>query len=146
MESELFGHEKGAFTGAFASRKGYFERANGGTIFLDEVGELSHDAQVRLLRVLQDKTVERVGGSETQVLDLRVIAATNRDLAAMVEGGSFRRDLFFRLNVFPITIPLPCVSAEKTSRRLPTISCPRRLAPWPCPICRRFSPGRWTVS
>lgn len=105
LESELFGHEKGAFTGASASRKGYFERANGGTIFLDEVGELSPDAQVRLLRVLQDKTVERLGGSETLMLDLRVVAATNRDLEAMVVSGGFRQDLFFRLNVFPITIP-----------------------------------------
>jgi transcriptional regulator with GAF, ATPase, and Fis domain len=105
LESELFGHEKGAFTGASSSRKGYFERADGGTIFLDEVGELSNDAQVRLLRVLQDKRVERIGGGETLFLDIRVIAATNRDLRQMAAKGEFRQDLFFRLNVFPITIP-----------------------------------------
>ena len=105
LESELFGHQKGAFTGATATRKGYFERADGGTIFLDEVGELSNDAQVRLLRVLQDKRVERVGGGETLCLDIRVIAATNRDLQRMAADGRLRQDLFFRLNVFPITIP-----------------------------------------
>ncbi|MEO1085818.1 MAG: sigma 54-interacting transcriptional regulator, partial [Acidobacteriota bacterium] len=105
VDSELFGHEKGAFTGALSQRRGRFERANGGTIFLDEVGELPPPAQVRLLRVLQQKEIERVGGSATISLDLRVIAATHRDLEAMVEEGSFRRDLWFRLAVFPVTIP-----------------------------------------
>ena len=105
LESELFGHEKGAFTGAVSSRPGYFERADGGTIFLDEVAELTPAAQVRLLRVLQDSEVERVGGKRTLKLDLRIIAATHRDLESMVRQGSFREDLFFRLNVFPIGIP-----------------------------------------
>jgi len=105
LESELFGHQRGAFTGAVDSRPGYFERADGGTIFLDEVAELSPDAQVRLLRVLQDKQVERVGGQRTLKLDLRVIAATHRDLEAMVADRTFREDLFFRLNVLPIRIP-----------------------------------------
>ncbi len=105
LESELFGHEKGAFTGASQSRPGYFERADGGTIFLDEVAELSAEAQVRLLRVLQDKEVERVGGKYPLKLSIRVLAATHKDLAAMVREGTFRQDLFFRLNVFPITIP-----------------------------------------
>ena len=105
LESELFGHEKGAFTGANQSRPGYFERADHGTIFLDEVAELSQEAQVRLLRVLQDRTVERVGGKEPMTLDIRVVAATHKDLGAMVRQGIFREDLFFRLNVFPITIP-----------------------------------------
>lgn len=105
LESELFGHEKGAFTGAIGSRPGYFERANHGTIFLDEIGELTPDAQIRLLRVLQDKQVERVGGKKTLTLDIRVLAATHRDLEEMVKAGSFREDLFFRLNVFPVEIP-----------------------------------------
>jgi transcriptional regulator with GAF, ATPase, and Fis domain len=105
LESELFGHEKGAFTGAVASKPGYFERAQGGTIFLDEIGELTPEAQIRLLRVLQDKQVERVGGKKTLTLDIRVLAATHRDLEEMVKDGSFREDLFFRLNVFPIQIP-----------------------------------------
>ncbi|MEM1182697.1 MAG: sigma 54-interacting transcriptional regulator [Acidobacteriota bacterium] len=105
VDSELFGHEKGAFTGALSQRRGRFERANGGTIFLDEVGELPPPAQVRLLRVLQQKEIERVGGHTTIALDLRVIAATHRDLEDMVEAGGFRRDLWFRLAVFPITIP-----------------------------------------
>lgn len=105
LDSELFGHEKGAFTGATAQKKGRFERADKGTIFLDEVGELPLAAQVRLLRVLQEKKIERIGGNCEIPLDVRVIAATHRDLAAMVKSGHFREDLWYRLNVFPVTIP-----------------------------------------
>ncbi len=105
MEAALFGHEKGAFTGAIAMKKGFFERAQGGTIFLDEIGELTPNTQTRLLRVLQEKEIERVGGSSTIPLDIRVIAATHRNLERMVKAGRFRQDLFFRINVFPIDIP-----------------------------------------
>jgi len=105
IDSELFGHEKGAFTGANLQKRGYFERANKGTIFLDEIGDLPLNAQVRLLRVLQFKEVQRVGGGSPVRLDIRVIAATHRNLEAMVEAGLFREDLWFRLNVFPILIP-----------------------------------------
>lgn len=105
QESELFGHEKGAFTGALATHPGKFEQASGGTIFLDEVGEMSPSAQARLLRVLQERVLQRVGGTETIDLDVRVISASNRDLAKMVEEGTFRQDLFYRLVVFPITLP-----------------------------------------
>jgi transcriptional regulator with GAF, ATPase, and Fis domain len=105
MDSELFGHEKGAFTGALMRKRGRFERADGGTIFLDEVGELQPEAQVRLLRVLQEKEIERVGGPDPIKVDIRVIAATHRDLDAMITEGTFREDLYFRLNVFPITLP-----------------------------------------
>jgi transcriptional regulator with GAF, ATPase, and Fis domain len=105
MDSELFGHEKGAFTGAIDQKRGRFERANGGTIFLDEIGELSPEAQVRLLRVLQEMEIERIGGTEPIKVDIRVIAATHRDLEAMIREGKFREDLYFRLNVFPIYIP-----------------------------------------
>jgi DNA-binding NtrC family response regulator len=105
QESELFGHEKGAFTGAVATHPGKFEQASGGTIFLDEVGEMSPSAQARLLRVLQERVLQRVGGTETIELDVRVISASNRDLAKMVEEGSFRQDLYYRLVVFPITLP-----------------------------------------
>jgi formate hydrogenlyase transcriptional activator len=105
MASELFGHEKGAFTGAIQRRIGRFELANGGTIFLDEVGELSPDTQVALLRVLQEREFERVGGTQPIHVDVRVIAATNHDLQTAVEHGTFRQDLFYRLNVFPLEVP-----------------------------------------
>ena len=105
IESELFGHEKGSFTGAVQRRLGVFERARGGTVFLDEIAELGSSAQTRLLRVLQTHRFERVGGSETLTTDVRLIAATNKDLTAAVAEGSFRADLFYRLNVFPITMP-----------------------------------------
>jgi len=105
IDSELFGHEKGAFTGAVSQQRGRFERAQKGTIFLDEIGELPAHAQVRLLRVLQDKEIERIGGNKTIKLDIRIIAATNRKLEEMVASGEFREDLWFRLNVFQIWIP-----------------------------------------
>ncbi|MGH9881582.1 MAG: sigma-54 interaction domain-containing protein [Pyrinomonadaceae bacterium] len=105
IASELFGHEKGAFTGALRQRIGRFETANGGTIFLDEIAELSPEIQVSLLRVLQEKEFERVGGNRTIKTDVRVIAATNKDLQREVNEGRFRMDLFYRLNVFPIQVP-----------------------------------------
>jgi transcriptional regulator with GAF, ATPase, and Fis domain len=105
IESELFGHEKGAYTGAMAKRVGRFELAHGGTIFLDEIGELPLELQSKLLRVLQDGEFERVGGSETFKVDVRIIAATNRDLEKSIGAGTFREDLFYRLNVFPIFLP-----------------------------------------
>jgi transcriptional regulator with GAF, ATPase, and Fis domain len=103
--SELFGHERGAFTGALQRRIGRFELADGGSIFLDEIGELPPEMQVALLRVLQEGEIERVGGAQTIRVDTRVIAATNRDLAAEAAAGRFRSDLFYRLNVFPIAVP-----------------------------------------
>jgi len=105
VDSELFGHERGSFTGAVNARRGWFERANGGTLFLDEVGELSLAAQVRLLRVLQDGTLERVGAERPTHVDVRIVAATHRDLGAMVERGAFREDLWYRVHVFPIRLP-----------------------------------------
>lgn len=129
VDSELFGHEKGAFTGAVATRKGWFERADGGTLFLDEIGELPLAAQVRLLRVLQDGSLERVGGQRTVHVDVRIVAATHRDLGAMVAARSFREDLWYRLSVFPIRLPalrertgdLPALAryfAERAGKRL----------------------------
>jgi transcriptional regulator with GAF, ATPase, and Fis domain len=105
IESELFGHERGAFTGASARRLGRFELANEGTIFLDEIGELSLDMQVKLLRVIQEGEFERVGGTKTIKADVRIIAATNRNLKAEIAKGTFREDLWYRLNVFPILMP-----------------------------------------
>jgi DNA-binding NtrC family response regulator len=105
IESELFGHEKGAFTSASQMHKGRFELANGGTLFLDEIGDLSAAVQVKLLRVLQERAFERVGGTKTLTVDIRLIAATNRDLENEVEQGRFRQDLFFRLNVVPLVLP-----------------------------------------
>jgi formate hydrogenlyase transcriptional activator len=105
LESELFGHEKGAFTGAIAQKIGRFEAAHQGTLFLDEIGEIPLELQPKLLRVLQEQEFDRLGGNRTIRVDVRIVAATNRNLAQMVEQGKFRSDLFYRLNVFPVTIP-----------------------------------------
>ena len=105
LESELFGHEKGAFTGALTTRIGRFELADGGTLFLDEIGDMSCDMQVKLLRVLQERSFERVGSGEQRRANVRIVAATHRDLEARARAGEFREDLFFRINVFPIVVP-----------------------------------------
>jgi len=105
LESELFGHEKGSFTGAVARRKGRFEQAHGGTLFLDEIGDISAKLQLDLLRVLEERKVTRVGGTEAVDVDVRIIAATNRDLRKAAADGQFREDLYYRLNVIPITLP-----------------------------------------
>jgi formate hydrogenlyase transcriptional activator len=105
LESELFGHEKGAFTGAISQKIGRFEIANAGTLFLDEVGDIPLELQAKLLRVLQEQEFERIGSTRTIKVDVRIVAATNRDLPAMIERQQFRRDLYYRLNVFPIQVP-----------------------------------------
>ncbi|MCA1555310.1 MAG: sigma-54 dependent transcriptional regulator [Acidobacteria bacterium] len=123
-QSELFGHEKGAFTGATGAKKGRFELADGGTLFLDEIGELSQAVQVKLLRVLQERSFERLGGTKTLTVDIRLVAASNRDLEQEVEEGRFRRDLFYRLNVVPLQLPalrerredLPILAAHFAAR------------------------------
>ncbi len=151
VESELFGHEKGAFTGAEASRPGKFEAAHQGTIFLDEIGDMRAGSQAKLLRVLQDGTVERIGSTHGRKVDVRVIAATNRDLKALVDSGEFRRDLYYRLDVLPIFLPplrerledLPLLVAhlrkkisEKLGKPAPTV------APEVLEAMRRYSwPG-----
>jgi pSer/pThr/pTyr-binding forkhead associated (FHA) protein len=132
IESELFGHEKGAFTGAVSARQGAFELASGGTVFLDELGELSLDLQPKLLRVLEQRELRRVGGAKTQKVDLRVIAATRKDLRSEVEKGKFREDLYFRLNVVPITAPALRDRKEDVPRS--------SITSWPAcrpPACRR---------
>jgi hydrogenase-4 transcriptional activator len=150
IDSELFGHERGSFTGAAATRSGWFERADGGTLFLDEIGELSPAAQVRLLRVLQDGSFERVGGHTAITVDVRLVAATNADLLALIAQGKFREDLWYRINVFPIHLPplrqrLADISAfaahfaARAGKRLggrPLAPTPRDIAllsayPWP---------------
>ena len=105
LESELFGHEKGAFTGAFAQKIGRFELAHEGTLFLDEIGEIPLELQPKLLRALQEHELERLGGNRTIHVDVRIVAATNRNLKQMVDEGKFRSDLYYRLNVFPVTVP-----------------------------------------
>lgn len=128
IDSELFGHEKGSFTGALSTRRGWFERADGGTLFLDEIGELPLEAQVRLLRVLQEGSFERVGGERSRRVDVRIVAATHRDLAAMVQNREFREDLWYRIAIFPVVLPplrerredIPALAeylAERAARR-----------------------------
>jgi two-component system nitrogen regulation response regulator NtrX len=134
IESELFGHEKGAFTGASARRKGKFELANGGTLFLDEIGDMDAAAQAKVLRVLEDGRFERVGGTQSIESDVRVVAATNKDLQAEVEAGEFREDLFYRLNVVPIHVPplkqrqedVPTLAAAFLTRALERHGLPPR--------------------
>ena len=127
IESELFGHVRGAFTGAVADRRGKFEIADGGTIFLDEIGDMSLKTQAKVLRVLQEQTMEPVGGTTRIKVDARVLAATNKDLQVEIRAGRFREDLYFRLNVIPISVP-PLRRRPRTSRYSPTTSWPSSRA------------------
>jgi transcriptional regulator with GAF, ATPase, and Fis domain len=135
IDSELFGHERGSFTGAVGTRKGWFERADGGTLFLDEIGELPLAAQVRLLRVLQDGSFQRVGGERSLGVDVRLVAATNRDLRQRVRDGGFREDLWFRIAVFPIPLPplrerlqdIPALAAHFSLRAAERLGLPPRM-------------------
>ncbi len=128
LESELFGHEKGSFTGATGQRIGRFEHAHGGTLFLDEVGDVPMPMQIKLLRVLQERRIERVGGMEPIDIDVRLIAATNRSLTKLVEEGKFREDLYYRLNVIQIKLP-PLRSGRRTSHCWPDTSCKSTIGP-----------------
>ncbi|MGC3973680.1 MAG: sigma-54 dependent transcriptional regulator [Nitrospira sp.] len=140
LESELFGHERGAFTGAVASKKGLLERAHQGTCFLDEVADLSPALQGKLLRMMQNHEIRRVGGAASMTIDIRIIAASKKRLDSLVQAGTFREDLFYRMNVVSIDIP-PCVSALRISRCSCTSSCrstgrPGTIRSWPSPTMR----------
>ena len=126
LESELFGHERGAFTGAISSRAGRFELAEGGTLFLDEIGDMPLDMQVKILRVIQERQFQRVGSEKTLLADVRIVAATHRDLEAMIVAGEFREDLYYRLNVFPLRVP-PLVERPEDVPHLVRVLC-RQLA------------------
>ncbi len=151
LESELFGHEKGSFTGAVARKKGRFEIADGGTIFLDEIGELSPNLQVKLLRVLQEKVIERVGGVEPIPVDIRVIAATNRSLKAEIERNQFREDLFYRLNVVNIKLPplrqrakdIPLLSAHFIKKYAPERQAGKPIRGFDPAVERLFLNHNW---
>jgi transcriptional regulator with PAS, ATPase and Fis domain len=140
IDSELFGHEKGAFTGAISQKRGCFERAGGGTIFLDEVGELPLQAQVRMLRVLQDKNIHRVGGTGQIKVDIRIIAATHQNLHEMVKKRLFRDDLWFRLNVFPIAIP-PLRNRKEDIPALVDHFVEKKSKELQMPLLPRLAPG-----
>ncbi len=154
IDSELFGHERGSFTGAIAARKGWFERADGGTLFLDEIGELSPEAQVRLLRILQDGSFERVGSHRPLTVDVRLVAATNRDLREMVESGAFREDLWYRIGVFPIRIPplrerredIPALAAHFAARTGGGSAAPGSLPATRTSSCSSATTGRGTFA
>ena len=143
LESELFGHERGAFTDAVRTRIGRFELANGGTIFLDEIAEMSPSLQVKILRVLQDHSFERIGGIKTIRVDIRVIAATNQDLEELVRQNKFREDLFYRLNVIPIQVP-PLRERARTSPCWPSTSCRNSAANAEKAPQTAAAPGPWT--
>jgi two-component system nitrogen regulation response regulator NtrX len=149
VESELFGHEKGAFTGAVSRREGRFELAHGSTLFLDEIGDLPLEAQAKFLRVLEDRAVQRLGGRTAREVDVRVVAATNRNLEREVAEGRFREDLFFRLNVLPIRVP----ALRERLEDLPALAthfaasagarCARRPRAFPDGALRRLRAHRW---
>ncbi|MGY8775656.1 sigma-54 interaction domain-containing protein [Spongiibacter tropicus] len=138
LESELFGHERGAFTGAISSRAGRFELAHGGTLFLDEIGDMPLDMQVKILRAIQERSFERVGSCESRTADVRIVAATHRDLPSMIADGQFREDLYYRLNVFPLSIPPLSERREDIPALIDSLSV--RLAEEGLPL-PRFTPA-----
>lgn len=146
LESELFGHERGAFTGAISSRAGRFELADGGTLFLDEIGDMPLDMQVKILRAIQERSFERVGSAQTRTADVRIVAATHRDLPALIATGAFREDLYYRLNVFPLTVPplrerqqdIPLLIASIATRLRAEGLEPPNLTPGAVEVLKRY--------